>query len=176
MATTGRHHTSSSFLWFPVMVSALLGVTLGAVITTVAGGAGTEPGTNQAAVPLTTPTPSSTMGHPVGSIRFAEPATGPAGLSLTALPPEKVKGGVRLTIALVNNTGVPITVDTGELGPRNPRFNGAKVPMTMTSAKKKLTAGESYTYQCVIRLPTMDVGQLAFALGAVTVTGQAAGD
>jgi hypothetical protein len=173
VGTTGRHRTSSSVLWFPVIVSALVGVTLGSGVTAVAGGSGTEPVSNQAVAPFSTPTPSS---RPVGSIGFAEPATGPAGLSLTVLPPEKIKGGVRLTIALVNNTGAPITVDTGELGPHDLRFNGATVPMTMTPTKKKLMPDEGYTYQCVIQLPTMDVGQLAFALDAMTVTGQAAGD
>lgn len=179
MATTGRHRAASSFLWLPVMVSALLGLALGAGITTVAGGsdgAATEPATNPAPAPPPPSTPPSPGLRPAGSIGFAESALGPDGLSVTALPPEKVKGGVRLTIALVNNTGDPITIDTGEVGPHEPRFDGATVPMIITPEKKKLMVGEGYTYQCVIRLPTMDAGQLAFGLGAVTVTGQAAGD
>ncbi|MGH3930735.1 MAG: hypothetical protein ACRDTF_12235, partial [Pseudonocardiaceae bacterium] len=122
------------------------------------------------------PTPPSTIANPIRSVGFAESTTGPAGLSLTVLPPEKVKGGVRLTIALVNNTRAPVIVDTAELGPHEPRFDGATVPMTMTPATKKLMPGEGYTYQCVLNLPTMDVGELAFTLGAVTITGQAAGD
>jgi len=176
VATTGRHRASSSVVWLPIMVSALLGVLLGSWVTALADGPGTEPITNQAAEPSPTPTPPSTIANPIRSIGFAEPTTGPADLSLTVLPPEKVKGGVRLTIALVNNTGAPVTFDTAELGPHEPRFDGATVPMTMTPATKKLMPGEGYTYQCVVNLPTMDVGELAFILGAVTITGQAAGD
>ena len=86
-----------------------------------------------------------TIANPFRSIGFGEPTTGPADLSLTVLPPEKVKGGVRLTIALVNTTDAPITVDTDELGPHEPRFDGATVPMTMTPATKKLVPGEGYT-------------------------------
>ncbi len=97
-------------------------------------------------------------------------------MSLTVLRPEKVKGGVRLTIALANTNNIPITVDTGALGPHDPRFNGATVPMTMDSVRKKLVPGEGYTYQCVFTLPTMDVGQLAFVIGPISVSGQAAGD
>lgn len=95
---------------------------------------------------------------------------------MTVLTPEKVKGGVRLTVALANTTNAAIIVDTGELGPHDPSFNGAPVPMTMTSTTKKLAPGEGYTYQCVIKLPTMDAGQLAVAVGPVTVTGRTAGD
>jgi hypothetical protein len=95
---------------------------------------------------------------------------------LTVLRPEKVKGGVRFTIALANNTDAPIVVNTGKLGPHDPSFNGAPVPVIMTPATKKLMPGEGYTYQCVIKLPTMNVGRLAFGVGPVTVAGQAAGD
>lgn len=111
-----------------------------------------------------------------GTVGFAKPATDPAGLSFTVLRPEKVKGGVRFTVALANITGSPITVNTGNLGPHDPRFNGTPVPMTMTPATKKLVPGEGYTYQCVLRLPTMEIGQLEFVLGPVTVAGLAAGD
>ncbi|MGH8922398.1 MAG: hypothetical protein ACRD0H_29360, partial [Actinomycetes bacterium] len=149
---------------------------LGSWVTTALRGPETEPITSQASTPLPTPTPTSANANPVTSIGFAEPTIGPAGLSLTVPPPEKVKGGVRFTIALVNDTGVPVTVDTGELGPNDPRFNGATVPMTMNPTKKKIMPGEGFTYQCVLRLPTMDVGQLSFTFGALTVTGRAAGD
>lgn len=83
---------------------------------------------------------------------------------------------MRLTVVLANTTDAPIVVDTGELGPHDTRFNGATVPMTMTSATKKIVPGEGYTYQCVIKLPTMDVGQLELTVGPVTVAGRAAGD
>ncbi len=97
-------------------------------------------------------------------------------MSVTVLRPEKVQGGVRFTIALANTSGIPITVDTEALGPQDPRFNDTTVPMTMTSVRKKLVPGEGYTYQCVFKLPTMDVGQLAFVVGPVSVSGPAAGD
>jgi len=113
---------------------------------------------------------------PVYPVTFAPPAVDAAGMSVAVLRPEKVKGGVRITVSLVNTSGVPITVDTGALGPHDPRFNDAPVPMTMTPARKKLVPGEGYTYQAVLKLPTMDVGQLSFAVGPVNVAGQAAGD
>lgn len=176
MATTGRHRAPSSVVWLPVVVSALLGVLLGAWITAATGGSEAEPITYETTAPSPLPGSASTTTKPVTSIGFAEPAIGPAGLSVTVLSPEKVKGGVRLTIALVNGTAAPITVNTGELGPNAPRFDGATVPMTMNPANKKLMPGEGYTYQCMLRLPTMDVGQLSFTLGALTFTDRAAGD
>ncbi|MGH3915886.1 MAG: hypothetical protein ACRDTC_21130 [Pseudonocardiaceae bacterium] len=176
MATTGRHRAPSSVVWLPVIVSALLGVLLGSWVTAAAGGSEAKPITYETTAPSPVPGPASTTANPVTSIGFAEPAVGPAGLSVTVLPPEKVKGGVRFTIALVNGTAAPITVNTGELGPNAPRFDGATVPMTMTPANKKLMPGEGYTYQCMLRLPTTDVGQLSFTLGTLTVTGRTAGD
>ncbi|MGH3765266.1 MAG: hypothetical protein ACRDTX_08975 [Pseudonocardiaceae bacterium] len=109
-------------------------------------------------------------------IAFSAPIADAAGMSMTVLRPEKIKGGVRLTIALVNTNDVPITVDTGAVGPHDPRFNNAAVPMTMTPVRKKLVPGEAYTYQCTFKLPTMDVGRLAFIVGTTGVAGQAAGD
>jgi hypothetical protein len=97
-------------------------------------------------------------------------------MAVTVLRPEKVKGGVRLTIALTNTSDIPIIVDTGGLGPHDPRFNNATVPMTMIPVRKKLVPAEGYTYQCVFKLPTMDVGHLTFTVGSVSVAGQAAGD
>lgn len=114
--------------------------------------------------------------RPVDPVAFAAPATDATGMAVTVLRPEKVKGGVRITIALANTSNVPVTVDTGALGPHDPRFNDATVPMTMTPARKKLVPGEGYTYQCVFKLPTMDIGRLTFAVGPVNVVGQAAGD
>ncbi|MGH3711537.1 MAG: hypothetical protein ACRDRQ_26310, partial [Pseudonocardiaceae bacterium] len=83
--------------------------------------------------------------RPVDPVAFAAPATDAAGMAVTVLRPEKVKGGVRITIALANTSNVPVTVDTGALGPHDPRFNDATVPMTMTPARKKLVPGEGYT-------------------------------
>ncbi|MGH3938432.1 MAG: hypothetical protein ACRDTG_07310 [Pseudonocardiaceae bacterium] len=176
MATTGRHRASSSVVWIPILISALLGVTLGSCFMALADGSGTASTTHQTAELSPGAAPPSMIANPLSSIGFGEPTTGPADLSLTVLPPEKIKGGVRLTIALVNNTEVPVTMNTGDLGPHEPRFDGATVPMTMTPATKKLVPGEGYTYQCVLNLPTMDVGELAFTLGAVTITDRAAGD
>ncbi|MGH3511889.1 MAG: hypothetical protein ACRDRB_06380 [Pseudonocardiaceae bacterium] len=124
-----------------------------------------------------TPSPRpSEVAALVDPVAFAAPATDAVGMSVTVLRPEKVQGGMRFTIALANTSGIPITVDTGALGPQDPRFNDTTVPMTMTSVRKKLVPGEGYTYQCVFKLPTMDVGQLAFVVGPVSVSGPAAGD
>jgi P pilus assembly chaperone PapD len=109
-------------------------------------------------------------------VAFAPPFSDAAGMSLTVLRPEKVKGGVRFTIAVTNTSDAPITVDTGAVGPHDPRFNDVAVPMTMTPVLKRLAPGEGYSYQCVLKLPTMNLGQLAFTIGQVALTGQAAGD
>lgn len=95
---------------------------------------------------------------------------------MMVLPPEKVKGGVRFTVSLVNTSDKPITIDTGALGPHDPRFNETTVPMSMASVRKKLVPGEGYTYQCVFKLPTMDMGQVEFSVGSMNIAGQAAGD
>lgn len=179
MGTAGRHRSSSSVLWLPVIVAALIGATLGSGVTAVAvsdPASPAPPAITQAAAPSSDPAPLPTLERPVGSIGFAEPATGADGLSMTVLPPEKIKGGIRLTIALANDTNAPITVNTGELGPHDVRFDGAAVPMNTSLIKKKLMPDEGYTYQCVIKLPTMDFGQLEFTLGPAHVIGQAAGD
>lgn len=97
-------------------------------------------------------------------------------MSLTVLRPEKIKGGLRLTIALVNTNDIPITIDTGAVGPRDVRFNNVAVPITMTPARKRLAPGEGYTYQCVFKLPTTNTGQLSFVIGMARITGQTAGD
>jgi hypothetical protein len=34
----------------------------------------------------------------------------------------------------------------------------------------------AFSYQCVFKLPTMDVGRLSFVVGSASITGQAAGD
>ncbi|MGH3872640.1 MAG: hypothetical protein ACRDSR_14215 [Pseudonocardiaceae bacterium] len=183
-----RHRKPSQGPWRQVLVPALLGVTIGAgtvAIATSAFGAPNPPAATQpapsAAAPVNPPVanppvqPAETVPS-IEPIAFAGPATDTSGLSLTVLRPEKIPGGVRLTIALTNPTDAPIVVNTTELGPHNPTFDGATVPMTMSPARKRLVPGEGYTYQCVIKLPTMDVGQLEFVVGPVTVTGQAAGD
>ncbi len=183
MATNARHRRPSRGQWIPVIVSGLLGVALGAGGVDIVS---PDPGAQQATTPqqaatVRTPPPpapaeTAALGRTVGPVAFAPPATNAAGMSVTVLRPEKVPGGVRLTIALANANDSPITVDTGALGPRDPRFNGETVPMRMTSARKKLVPGEGYSYQCVIKLPTMDVGRLEFDVGPVSVSGMAAGD
>ena len=122
----------------------------------------------------TVPAPAEAV-RPMDPVAFSPPITDAAGMSLTVLRPEKVKGGVRLTIALVNTNDVPITVDTAAVGPRNPRFNNVAVPMIMTPARKRLAPGEGYTYQCVFKLPTTDAGQLSFIVGMASITGEAIG-
>ncbi len=103
--------------------------------------------TPNAATPNTA-TSESTPPRPAGTERavdlvaFAAPVTDAAGITMTVLRPEKIKGGVRFTIALVNTNDIPITVDTGALGPHDPQFNGATVPMSMTPVRKKLVPGE----------------------------------
>lgn len=133
-----------------------------------------NPGPSNTASSATAP-PAETV-RPFERIAFAAPITDPAGLSMMVLPPEKVKGGVRFTISLVNTSHGPITINTGSLGPHEPRFNDSSVPMSMSSVRKKLVPGEGYTYQCVFKLPTMDVGQVEFSVGSMNVAGQAAGD
>ncbi|MGH3754079.1 MAG: hypothetical protein ACRDRP_15560 [Pseudonocardiaceae bacterium] len=164
-------------------MSALLGAALGVGATAAvtsgspAPSAPAPPATSSSApAPSRTPADSAARTAETVPITFAAPATDASGVSLTVLRPEKVKGGVRLTVALANTTNAPIAVDTGKLGPHDQSFNGTAVPLAMTPVKKKLMPGEGYTYQCVITLPTMDVGQLAFKVGTVTVAGQAAGD
>lgn len=186
MCADARHRGPSRGRWLPVVVSALLGAVLG-----VGGTAAVTSGSPAPAAPAPPATSSSAPADGASSsapadsaartaetvpITFAAPATDASGVSLTVLRPEKVKGGVRLTVALANTTNAPIAVDTGKLGPHDQSFNGTAVPLAMTPVKKKLMPGEGYTYQCVITLPTMDVGQLAFKVGTVTVAGQAAGD
>lgn len=183
MTTTGRHRRDPSALWTVIMASTLLGIALGASGAIVAESAA-SPSTPQAIAEQAIADEVTQHRLPVspqapGSIRlvsFAEPATIPTGLSLTVLPPQKIRGGVLLTISLVNPTTAPIIVDTGELGPHDPRFDGAAVPMTMTPVTTDLVPGEGYTYQCVVNLPATGVGQLALTLGQVTVIGTAAGN
>jgi hypothetical protein len=167
----------------PIIISALLGAALGAGAVAVASSASppAKQITTQQAPASTTsssaapPRPAEAV-RPLDPVAFAAPATDAVGLAVTVLRPEKIKGGVRVTIALANTSTVPVTVDTGALGPNDARFNDAKVPVTMTPVRKKLVPGEGYTYQCVIKLPTMDVGRLAFKVGPVNAAGQAAGD
>ncbi|MBV8997295.1 MAG: hypothetical protein JO287_27185 [Pseudonocardiales bacterium] len=184
MTTTSRHHRPSPTL-LPVVGAALVGAALGAGAVAIA--SPTPPTQPAAAPPASNTVPANTASNkalpppadtvrPVDPIAFSPPITDAAGMSMTVLRPEKVKGGVRLTIALVNTNDVPITVDTGAVGPHDPRFNNVSVPMTMTPAVKRLVPGEGYTYQCVFKLPTMDVGHLSFVVGTASITGPAAGD
>src|SRR5262249_19557879 len=155
----------------------LLGVVLGAGATTaVLIPTSSDQQLNQprAAASSTAPLPRPPeVVRAIDPVAFAPPVSDPVGMSLTVLRPEKVKGGVRFTIALANTSDLPINVDTGAVGPREPQFNNVAVPMSMTPVRKRLVPGEGYTYQCVLKLPTMDVGQVLFSIGQVAVAGQA---
>lgn len=158
----------------------MLGAALGAGVTTAVlthTGLAQRVTQSSAAASSTAPLPRSPEVVRVPDpVAFAPPFSDAAGMSLTVLRPEKVKGGVRFTIAVTNTSDAPITVDTGAVGPHDPRFNDVAVPMTMTPVLKRLAPGEGYSYQCVLKLPTMNLGQLAFTIGQVALTGQAAGD
>ena len=181
MTTTSRHRRPASKL-LPVIGAAFVGTAVGAGAVAIATpspvAAGTGPASAVAANTVSStaalPATAETV-RPGAPIAFSPPITDAAGMSMTVLRPEKVKGGVRLTVALVNTNDVPISVDTGAVGPRDPRFNGATVRMTMTPALKRLAPGEGYTYQCVFTLPTRDAGQLSFVVGTARITGPAAG-
>lgn len=162
-----------------MVVALLLGAALGAGGLALASSVlPTRQGPQQTASVSTAPARQlpPRPGTPPMPVAFAPPATDPVGMSVTVLRPERVKGGVRFTIALVNTSNAPLNVDTGALGPHEPRFNNEVVPMSMTPVFKKLMPGEGYTYQCVFKLPTMQTGQVAFTVGPVTVSGPAAGD
>lgn len=182
MTTTARHRRPSPVGWLAVIGSALLGVALGAGTVTVASpGSPAQQVTTQQPTTSTSPysTPSQRPAEtvrPIDSVAFAPPATDAVGMAVTVLRPEKVKGGVRLTIALNQHQRHSDHRRHRRSGPHDPRFNDATVPMTMIPVRKKLVPGEGYTYQCVFKLPTMDVGHLTFAVGPVSVAGQAAGD
>lgn len=202
MTITSRHRRPSPMRLLPVIGAAIVGAALGAGTVAIAS---PHAPTNQVTTPppavadaaaasmapsntapantapansgkstKTVPAPAEAV-RPMDPVAFSPPITDAAGMSLTVLRPEKVKGGVRLTIALVNTNDVPITVDTAAVGPRNPRFNNVAVPMTMTPARKRLAPGEGYTYQCVFKLPTTDAGQLSFIVGMASITGEAIG-
>lgn len=205
MTTTSRHRRPSPIRLLPVIGAAVVGAALGAGTVAIAGPhaptnqvttppaavadaaaasmapSDTVPSNTAPANTAPSNTGKSTKTVPAEAVRpmdpvaFSPPITDAAGMSLTVLRPEKVKGGVRLTIALVNTNDVPITVDTTAVGPRNPRFNNVAVPITMTPARKRLAPGEGYTYQCVFKLPTTDAGQLSFIVGMASITGEAIG-
>jgi hypothetical protein len=182
VSTSSRHRRPPTVRFLPIIGAALLGVGVGVGGVTLI--SHTSP-TQQASPQQVAPTPAgpapSTVPpadteRPFEKIAFAAPVTDAAGISMMVLPPEKIKGGVRFTISLVNTSGIPITVDTGSLGPRAPRFNDAAVPMSMSSVRKTLVPGEGYTYQCVLKLPTVKMGQVEFSVGSMNVAGQAPGD
>jgi hypothetical protein len=177
VATTARHRGSPSGRWFPVVGSALLGAALGAGATTAVlvptSSAQRPPTTASSTAPL--PRSPEVVRAP-DPVAFAPPFTDAAGMSLTVLRPEKIKGGVRFTIAVANTSDAPIVVDTGALGPHEPTFNDVAVPMTMTPVRTRLAPGEGYTYQCILKLPTMDLGRVAFSISQTAISGQAAGD
>lgn len=186
MTTTSRHRRRSPAGWLPVIGAALVGAAVGAGALAVAsphsstqqasGPSGTAAAAAASTVSSDGTLPSPAEARASDPIAFSPPISDAAGMSLTVLRPEKINGGVRLTIALVNTNNIPITVDTGAVGPRDPRFNNVAVPVTMTPARKQLAPGEGYTYQAVVKLPTAKTGQLSFVIGMARVTGPAAGD
>lgn len=181
MSASGRHRASSSVLLLPVIVSTLIGAVLGAGVVAAAASdpepdPPAPPVIAQAVAPSDESASPAAIQRSVESVGFGETATDPTGLTVMVLPPEKVKGGVQLTISLINNSNTPITINTGDLGPHDIRFDGETMPMSMTPAKKKIMPGEGYTYQCGVQLPTMDPGYLELIFDSATVAGQAAGD
>lgn len=77
------------------------------------------------------------------------------GLAFTVLMPERMPGGVRLTIALANPTAMPMDVDTAQMGKPALQFNGyARAPYTVP-VNKHLAPGEGYTFPCTAPLPAL---------------------
>ncbi|HZS21381.1 MAG TPA: hypothetical protein VFA63_10380 [Pseudonocardiaceae bacterium] len=186
MTTTSRHRRRSPVGWLPVIGAALVGAAVGAGALAVAsprspthqpnGPSEAAAAATASAVSSNGALPSPAEARASNPIAFSPPITDAAGMSLTVLRPEKIKGGVRLTIAVVNINDIPISVDTGAVGPRDARFNNVAVPVTTTPGRKRLAPGEGYTYQAVVKLPTTNTGQLSFVVGMARVTGPAAGD
>jgi hypothetical protein len=186
VTSTSRHRRRSPAGWLPVIGAALVGAAVGAGVLAVAsprsstqqinGPSETAAAAAASAVSSNGTVPSPAEARASDPIAFSPPITDAAGMSLTVLRPEKIKGAVRLTIAVVNTNDIPITVDTGAVGPRDARFNNVAVPVTMTPARKQLAPGEGYTYQAVVKVPTTKTGQLSFVVGMARVTGPAAGD
>ncbi|HET9254184.1 MAG TPA: hypothetical protein VFO16_03150 [Pseudonocardiaceae bacterium] len=161
--------------------AALLGLTLGGGATTAvllmpASSARqlTQP-TTAASSPAVPPRAPEIVRVP-DPVAFAPPFTDAIGMSLTVLRPEKIKDGVRFTIALANTSKMPMNVDTGALGPHDARFNEAPVPVTMTPVRKRLMPGEGYTYQGTLKLPTTEPGRVTFSISQTLISGQASGD
>src|SRR5262249_2324254 len=148
MGTTARHRGPSPGRWFPVIGAALLGLTLGGGATTAVlmptSSARHLPQPTAAGSPAAPPPPSPASVRVPDPVAFAPPFTDAIGMSLTVLRPEKIKGGVRFTIALANTSDMPITVDTGAMGPQDVRFNDVAVPVAMTPVRKRLMPGEGY--------------------------------
>lgn len=186
MTTISRHRRRPPAGWLPVIGAALVGAAVGAGALAIASPRSSTqqangPSETAAAAAASTVAANGTVPSPAEArasdpIAFSLPITDAAGMSLTVLRPEKIKGAVRLTIAVVNTNDMPITVDTGAVGPRDARFNNVAVPVTMIPARKRLVPGEGYTYQAVVKLPTTNTGQLSFVVGMARVTGPAAGD
>lgn len=168
-----RHRAPPRSPW-TLLAAALLGAGLAAAAMLPFLGAPTS------ASPPPVPGPPSAIAtappSTPGVVSFGEPLTGPDAVQVTALPPKKIKGGVRVSVALLNVGSAAATVSTGAVGPHDPTFRERPVPMSMETTSVRLVPGEGHVYACDITLPDMDSGRLAFGLGPGMVTGSAAGD
>ncbi|MGH3570214.1 MAG: hypothetical protein ACRDUW_00005 [Pseudonocardiaceae bacterium] len=178
MVTTARHRRRSPAWWITVVVAAALGAAIGGggvLLATSAASPPAAPVTARKVAPPIAPAvhPADTTSN-VEPVAFAQPTPGPLGMTMELLTPERIPGGLRLTIAVSNPTTAPIMLDTGMMGPPELRFNGAPVYLYTVPMRKTLAPGEGYSWQCTLKLPTSDAGQLTFSLGSVTVAGRVA--
>jgi hypothetical protein len=157
-----------------LVASVLVAFALGWVGATLAG-ADTPAPTAAPPPPAPVATTTATPAPPVAPVGFAQPTVSVEGLEVMSVL-TKIKGGVDVTLMVQNRGNTPITVDNARLGPHDVTFRGQPVPVEMTPARKKLSPGEALVYPCRVRLPDMDVGELAFTVGGVPVSGPAAGD
>jgi hypothetical protein len=180
----GRHRAPPRS-WWSLLAAALVGVALGAWLTALLTlphqpvAAPPPPPTLSAPAPPPPPTLTgavSTTASQGQAVTFGEALTGPDGVQVTALPPHKIKGGVRLAVSAVNMSSAPVTVSTERLGPHEVRFRDRPVEMVKEATTVRLVPGEGYVYTCEVRLPDMSRGRLSFGLGAGTVAGDTAGD
>lgn len=179
-------HRAASRAWWSLLAAALVGMALGAWLTALVtlphqpAAAPSPPPTLSTAAPSPPPTLSGAVSATASSqgqaVTFGEALTGPDGVQVTALPPRKIRGGVRLAVSAVNMSSAPVTVSTGTLGPHEARFRDQPVDVAMEATTVRLVPGEGYVYTCDVRLPDMSRGRLSFGLGLGTVAGDTAGD
>lgn len=178
MVTTARHRRQSPVWWTTVVLSVALGAALGAggvLLATSAASRPAPPVTARKVAPPRAPVarPADTTSN-VEPVAFAQPTPGPMGMTMELLTPERIPGGLRLTIAVSNPTTAPIMLDTGMMGPPELRFDGAPVYLYTVPMRKTLAPGEGFSWQCTLKLPTSEAGQLTFSLGSVTIAGRVA--